>query len=297
MVKRIIDKRIKEKFMMDDAYLNGQAKICGWQATLVYNSLCRHVNIDQESFPSIGLMSEELGVSRDTVMKGIENLAKFNVIKIKRNRTKNGKWLNNTYTLMDKLGWIKSQVAVADLDSPSGCGRLGIVAVADLDQVGVADTKETHRSKETHVRKHMAVSGIGNQMVSTSKSQSLKMTEADFDLFWQAYPNKKKKPKALEIFLRLNKAELLKIIEAVEAQKKTSQWTEDGGRFIPHPTTWLNQGRWEDQEPEVAIDLDKQIRADVKEFGDQAQWSGNKGKGYDLETIKKYSNLFWSLSF
>jgi hypothetical protein len=153
MVKRIIDKRKKEKFMMDDAYLNGQARICGWQATLVYNSLCRHANTSQESFPSIKLMGEELAISKDTVMKGLEKLEKYNVIQVKKNRTKNGQWLNNTYTLIDKTEWIKDQVAdtnlvsqVADSQLPSGSQPPG--------QVADTDSKETHIQGNTYKETH-----------------------------------------------------------------------------------------------------------------------------------------------
>ena len=116
-MKRIIDKRRKEKFMIDDRYLNGQARICGWQATLVYNSLCRHANINQESFPSIKLMTEELAVGRNTIIKGIKNLEKYNVIAVEKTRRKDGKWLNNSYILLDKSEWIKSQVLDEDTAS------------------------------------------------------------------------------------------------------------------------------------------------------------------------------------
>ena len=37
------------------------------------------------------------------------------------------------------------------------------------------------------------------------------------------------------------------LLDAVEAQKKTPQWQKDNGQFIPHPTTWLNGKRWEDE--------------------------------------------------
>jgi len=153
MIKRIIDKRIKEKFMMDDAYLNGQARICGWQATLVYNSLCRHTNSSQESFPSIQLMSQELGVSRDTVMRGIDNLEKFNVIQVRKSRTKGGQWLNNTYILIDKSQWEKSQVVNTDMVSHVGNSSTPS-RPQQVDQVADIDTKETHEQgnkyKETH---------------------------------------------------------------------------------------------------------------------------------------------------
>ena len=66
------DLRIKEKFFMDDDYLNGFAKICGWKATVVYLSLCRHVDKNQECFRSEELISKEHGISRDSVIRGIK---------------------------------------------------------------------------------------------------------------------------------------------------------------------------------------------------------------------------------
>ena len=131
--------------MIDDKYLNGQAKICGWQATLVYTSLCRHANINQESFPSINLMSEEHGVSRTTIIKGIKNLEKYNVIEVGKMRNKAGKWLNNSYILTDKSDWIKTQVHHADTapSPPQNKPK----STSEQTQVHHADTKETHRRK------------------------------------------------------------------------------------------------------------------------------------------------------
>ena len=37
------------------------------------------------------------------------------------------------------------------------------------------------------------------------------------------------------------------MITAVEAQRASAQWRKDGGEFIPHPRTWLHQGRWKDE--------------------------------------------------
>lgn len=154
--RRIIDNRKKEKFMIDDEYLNGMAKLCGWQGTIVYNSLCRHTNRDQECFPSINLMAEQHHVSRPTILKGIEALERRNIIDVSKKRSKGGKWLNNTYILLDKSGWDYSQVNVDDMvETPSN----GMVTKSTPDtlpsqhglpsQVNVTDSKETH-GKETH---------------------------------------------------------------------------------------------------------------------------------------------------
>ena len=42
------------------------------------------------------------------------------------------------------------------------------------------------------------------------------------------------------------------LLDAVTRQTAAPQWQKDGGQFIPHPATWLRQGRWEDEAPVVA---------------------------------------------
>ena len=37
------------------------------------------------------------------------------------------------------------------------------------------------------------------------------------------------------------------LIDAIEKHKQSAQWQKDGGQYIPHPATWLNQQRWEDE--------------------------------------------------
>lgn len=70
-----------------------------------------------------------------------------------------------------------------------------------------------------------------------------------FDLFWAVYPRKEKKQPAHKAWDKLNPQNGLveKILRAVEVQKKSEQWKKDKGKYIPHPTTWLNEKRWEDE--------------------------------------------------
>jgi hypothetical protein len=42
-------------------------------------------------------------------------------------------------------------------------------------------------------------------------------------------------------------AVLEQMLSAIARSKRTEQWQKDGGKFIPMPTTWLNQRRWEDE--------------------------------------------------
>ena len=94
---KIRDLRKKDQFILDDAYLNGYARLCGWQATLVYISLCRHADINQIAFPSLNLIADELGVSRNTVIRGIKALKEWGVIEVIANTRDDGGQSLNTY--------------------------------------------------------------------------------------------------------------------------------------------------------------------------------------------------------
>lgn len=73
--------------------------------------------------------------------------------------------------------------------------------------------------------------------------------KSGFDVFWKSYPNKTGKAYALKCWKKLNPDKELqaKILASVEQQKRGSKWKEDSGRYIPNPSTWLNQGRWDDE--------------------------------------------------
>lgn len=70
-----------------------------------------------------------------------------------------------------------------------------------------------------------------------------------FAEFWAAYPKKVGKDSAWRAWQkRRPDADLLALmLTAVAEQAGTLQWTRDGGQYIPHPSTWLNQGRWQDE--------------------------------------------------
>jgi phage replication O-like protein O len=78
--------------------------------------------------------------------------------------------------------------------------------------------------------------------------KTIKYTD-DFLSFYNAYPNKKAKIEAFKAWNSLLGVlpDIALIITAIERQKKTPDWIKDGGRFIPHPATWLRAGRWEDE--------------------------------------------------
>jgi len=85
------------------------------------------------------------------------------------------------------------------------------------------------------------------------RSELTKREQERFDRFWQAYPRKVQKGRAEKAFKKIAPDDDLvdSMIDKIEQAKRTRQWQEEGGRYIPHPATWLNARGWEDEYEEL----------------------------------------------
>ena len=74
-------------------------------------------------------------------------------------------------------------------------------------------------------------------------------SDTAFVAFWEKYPYKVGKKAAWKAWQKVKYTPELgaKIMTALEAWKQSPQWTKDAGRYIPHPATWINGERWEDE--------------------------------------------------
>lgn len=103
--------------------------------------------------------------------------------------------------------------------------------------------RDRDRDKSKNTLAHPEVSGV--------------VIEDPFDTFWREYPRKVGKGDARKKFAKaLTKTSFDNIMAALRRVKASAQWTKDGGQFIPHPATWLNQERWDDEVGESADGLD-----------------------------------------
>lgn len=71
----------------------------------------------------------------------------------------------------------------------------------------------------------------------------------NFSIFWKIYPRKVSKWLAQKVWAKLKVDDILleKILLAIHKQKESESWKQDNGIFIPHPSTWLRQRRWDDE--------------------------------------------------
>ena len=77
--------------------------------------------------------------------------------------------------------------------------------------------------------------------------------EWKFNSLWEFYPprcgKKTGKSYAREVFKRISPGENMfaEMLAAVREQKVHRDWKTENGQYVPDLSTWLNQGRWEDE--------------------------------------------------
>ena len=71
----------------------------------------------------------------------------------------------------------------------------------------------------------------------------------DFQEFWNVWPKRCAKADARKAWAQTKdiRPELTNLLNAVKAACKTEAWMKDGGKYIPHPATWLRGERWDDE--------------------------------------------------
>lgn len=125
-------------------------------------------------------------------------------------------------------------------------GKAGVTeSVTTIDN----PTKENHQKKES-CAPHAERDSIGD--LPAGKKQRRAMTGASqdlqdrFDRFYTVYPRKRSRKAAEKAFAKLNPDEQLlqAMIASIERAIKSDQWRKG---FIPHPSTWINDGGWMDE--------------------------------------------------
>jgi len=117
---------------------------------------------------------------------------------------------------------------------------------------GFEGASKVHRSTETETdtEKRSPLPPIAKSTDLESKKRKApgQQYAPEFERFWSEYPRRIGKGAAYRAWRKV-KPPLEECLKALEWQKKSEQWTRDQGQYIPHPATWLNQARWDDEMP------------------------------------------------
>jgi hypothetical protein len=93
---------------------------------------------------------------------------------------------------------------------------------------------------------------VDNTQSKVNKSKVNNITSntrvcALFEKLYEAYPRKSKRGEAYAAFEELDPSDevFAAIIKALDIQKKSSEWTSQGGKFIPGLVRYIKERRWE----------------------------------------------------
>ena len=173
-----------------------------------------HMALDGSGcFPSYALIAEECGLGRSTVIAHVHKAVEAGYLSLANRARENGSSTSNLYRP------VMPQV-VQQRDGGSPAPGLGVVQQLD-----------PHNTPSLTPQ---------NNIPPTPKGEP-----EGFKEFWEAYPNKVKKPKAMAIWRRL-KANHADVMAGLRRWKASEQWTKDNGKYVPHPTSWLNAEGWND---------------------------------------------------
>jgi hypothetical protein len=119
----------------------------------------------------------------------------------------------------------------------------------------VVDRESYGNIRETVARAPEVVAPVTGEQGSrvtgeekTPSPQAARMIETStFREFWEAYPRRVGRAEATKAFARASKrVDPSEIVRGAQRFGSDPNLPDDKN-FIPHPTTWLNQGRWEDE--------------------------------------------------
>ena len=101
----------------------------------------------------------------------------------------------------------------------------------------------TNRIEKNRIEDSIIEDNIKEKKVSKNLSNQ---TDELFDQFYTLYPRKKSKEPARKAFKRLNKKDRQSVMDILP--KHIKHWKDKAIEmdYIPHPSTWLNQRKWED---------------------------------------------------
>jgi len=72
---------------------------------------------------------------------------------------------------------------------------------------------------------------------------------ATFEQFWSVYPKKVGKAAAFTAWRKVHPTSDLvaKILAALDWQRTQDSWLRNGGQYIPNPSKYINEARWDDE--------------------------------------------------
>ncbi len=191
------------------------------QAIRLYLLLRKHGNKEGVAFPGRRRLAEQMKASMSTVDRSKAELVSKGAICESQRMSEEGDWTSNEY----HLHWNEI------LDCPKYTKEEGRYTACDDTPTACDDTGYTASDELTYTQ-------LSNSYTITHTSND------QFDEFWSFYPRKAAKQAAKKAWAKTVKSVDPNIL--IEGAKRYSADPNRADEFTAHASTWINDGRWED---------------------------------------------------
>ncbi len=211
-------------------------------AVRLYLALRRHADAKGDCFPSRQRLAKLLGVSVPTLDRARKQLVAVGAVEMKQRRATDDRWLTTLY----RVHWHpRKETFLAPCNDSFQAGN---------ETDALTHTHLSSQTQDQDLDRQTSGSPVGSTGVSASLTPARVPPQGgkpprvaqgtSFDEFWQAYPRKVGKRAAREAYDQATREADPAVILA-GAQRYAADPNREA-QFTPHPTTWLRQGRWED---------------------------------------------------
>lgn len=182
------------------------------------------------SFPTSYMkLAAELGLTESKVRTSIKKLILTGELT---------KEVTDEKTVITVMNWANYQSSSSSDDKDDD---RQIAGKSQANRRRIATTKK-YRSKEVKEVKNKDSKDLKPMVISNDR-------DGWFEEFWNIYPKKIQK-KTSEQKFKLHVKDVLTfntIMFDLSIRVKSNDWLKEDGQYIPNPTTYLNQRRWEDE--------------------------------------------------
>jgi hypothetical protein len=191
-------------------------------------------------------LQEHAKIGRDKLDRLLKILSLHNLIKIEQVRKENGQFSHFDLHVDDgssfKINEMEKQASPFP-EKPLTVNQ-GLVNSTYKRNI-INKTNKINKSSLVHETKVLSTKSVDNFKKETKES-IVENKMSRFEEFYAAFPKKKDRPNAERAWKKHNCNEIADfIIQDVQKRiRQESQWANP--QFIPHPSTYLNNKRWED---------------------------------------------------
>lgn len=235
-------------------YENGEtAPVLSGAARMLYAGICRDLDRNRDRYEEVCRRNRENGKQGGRPKKAKPENASQEDGK-KRGNSKNAAVAAHG-ALSEKSEGLFQKPKKPDKDTDKGMDKDTETETEKGTDTNLLSSKEESRQKDASPAGEgaRAFSEEGHSgVVCASEQTEVGSKAVPFEAFWQSYPKKQGRGAARSQWAKLRPDTVLwaRMEQTLNRFRKSDQWKEQGGRFIPAPATWLREERWEDVLPE-----------------------------------------------